>query len=63
MGIEPWKVMIGLSILLVIIGAVLHFEITQPSQFAAIFIFGIIFLVLTYAGYRMGQLLAERKMQ
>lgn len=61
MAVEPWKVMIGLSVLLIVIGTVLHLGITEPTEFAALLLFGVLFLALTWMGYRFGKLLGERK--
>lgn len=60
MGIEPWKVMIGLSIVLVLIGAFAYLDITSPLQAVIYLVLLIGIFVAMYFGYRIGNALAER---
>ncbi len=61
MRIEPWKVMIGLSVLLIIFGVVISLRDLSVAQilFYGIILAGI--LAAMYFGYRLGNVLGKQK--
>ena len=61
MRIEPWKIMIGLSIVLVIVGAFVYFGISSPIEMVIYLVLLAGVLVAMYFGYRLGNLLADNR--
>ena len=54
MVLEPWKIMIGLSIVLAIFGLFIHFDVSSPAEAAFILVALGAIAVLSYIGYRIG---------
>lgn len=59
MSLEPWKVMIGLSVVLAIYGLAVYLGISSPAQLVLYLILGGGILVAMWFGYRLGNRLAE----
>lgn len=60
MAIEPWKVMLALSVLLAVFGGAVYLGVTSPVQFIVYVILLAGILVAMFLGYRLGNILAER---
>lgn len=63
MNVEPWKLMLGIAGLLVIFGIVVSFGGTEPGEFLRMFVYVMLFVVLTYGGYRLGNRLGENRLE
>ena len=57
MSIEPWKLMLGLSALLVVFGILVSLGIspTSPGELIPTLLFIVLVLAMTYVGYRIGR--------
>lgn len=57
MSIEPWKLMLGMSGLLVVFGilVVLDVSLTSPGELIPTLLFIGLILVMTYVGYKIGR--------
>ena len=61
MDIEPWHVMAGLTVLLVLIGAVTYFRETSPLQVVIYLLMFLAIIASMYFGYRLGEILSDRR--
>ena len=60
MKVEPWKLMIGLALLLVVIGAYSAIGTREPAELVQLLILVLSFIILMVLGYKLGNCLGDR---
>ena len=60
MRIEPWKLMIGLAVLLIVIGALSATGTREPMEVIRLVTLIGVLIVLTFLGYKIGNHLGNR---
>ncbi len=61
MELEPWKLMIGLSVLIVLVGILVTVGATSPGEIVLVILLLGAFAVMVYFGYRIGKTIGASK--